>query len=564
MPPRLREWLPEEHLAWFVLDAVAEMDLAAFLCGLSRRRVGSRGARPGDDGRAVRLRVCDRGALVARDRAALSRGRRVPRDHRQPGARSRDDRALPGPPRGGDRRAVRRGAGAVRAQRAGQGRRRRGRRHEDRGGGDPSRDAQLRADRAGDPRGGRADRRGRGRALRRGARRRAARGAAHERGSAQGAARGQAGAGRRARRAGQEDPARPRRAARSSAGAGCGRTGSSSARSSPSTPPGTRPGSPATGRGGWPARATTSSPIRSLPEPAGKINVTDPDSRNLKTTRGWVQGYNAQAAVGEGQIVVAAEISTESLDTANLQPMVETACASSSAPASPTTPGVVLADAGYWKNDAIEALVGQGIPTLVAPRRRPAQGTAAGPPRRPLRLRPPSPRDRLGQGALPATARDRRARLRPDQVQPRRQPVPAPRQISRQVRMAAADGDPQPAQAPPPPARHRLTGGEPAARQSTTSVNPPGPAPSAGGAAPAGRSPFCDTLREKRQPARRSARFSLPPQRSSSALAFLVARCKPRRMEGSVRWAFASAAVGCLVAVLGACSATQEPASPTP
>ena len=60
-------------------------------------------------------------------------------------------------------------------------------------------------------------------------------------------------------------------------------------------------------------------------EPAGKINVTDPDSRNLKTTRGWVQGYNAQAVVGEGQIVLAAEISTESLDTANLQPMVETA-----------------------------------------------------------------------------------------------------------------------------------------------------------------------------------------------------------------------------------------------
>src|SRR5215216_7156393 len=35
-----------------------------------------------------------------------------------------------------------------------------------------------------------------------------------------------------------------------------------------------------------------------LPEkPAGRINVTDPDSRNLKTTRGWVQGYNAQAVV---------------------------------------------------------------------------------------------------------------------------------------------------------------------------------------------------------------------------------------------------------------------------
>jgi transposase len=30
MPPSLREWLPEGHLAWFVIDAVAEMDLSAF------------------------------------------------------------------------------------------------------------------------------------------------------------------------------------------------------------------------------------------------------------------------------------------------------------------------------------------------------------------------------------------------------------------------------------------------------------------------------------------------------------------------------------------------------
>src|SRR3954453_9107565 len=33
LPPSLREWLPEEHLAWCVLDAVAEMDLAAFHAG---------------------------------------------------------------------------------------------------------------------------------------------------------------------------------------------------------------------------------------------------------------------------------------------------------------------------------------------------------------------------------------------------------------------------------------------------------------------------------------------------------------------------------------------------
>src|SRR4051812_30643052 len=30
LPPSLRDWLPEDHLAWFVIDAVAAMDLPAF------------------------------------------------------------------------------------------------------------------------------------------------------------------------------------------------------------------------------------------------------------------------------------------------------------------------------------------------------------------------------------------------------------------------------------------------------------------------------------------------------------------------------------------------------
>jgi hypothetical protein len=30
LPPSLHEWLPEDHLAWFVIDAVAAMDLTAF------------------------------------------------------------------------------------------------------------------------------------------------------------------------------------------------------------------------------------------------------------------------------------------------------------------------------------------------------------------------------------------------------------------------------------------------------------------------------------------------------------------------------------------------------
>src|SRR5215212_604576 len=31
LPPSLREWLPDDHFAWFVLDAVEAMDLTAFL-----------------------------------------------------------------------------------------------------------------------------------------------------------------------------------------------------------------------------------------------------------------------------------------------------------------------------------------------------------------------------------------------------------------------------------------------------------------------------------------------------------------------------------------------------
>ena len=30
MPPDVRDWLPEGHLAWFVLDAGAGMDLGEF------------------------------------------------------------------------------------------------------------------------------------------------------------------------------------------------------------------------------------------------------------------------------------------------------------------------------------------------------------------------------------------------------------------------------------------------------------------------------------------------------------------------------------------------------
>ncbi len=41
MPPSVADWLPEDHLAWFVLDVVAELDLSGFRARLSRRMVGA-------------------------------------------------------------------------------------------------------------------------------------------------------------------------------------------------------------------------------------------------------------------------------------------------------------------------------------------------------------------------------------------------------------------------------------------------------------------------------------------------------------------------------------------
>jgi hypothetical protein len=101
--------------------------------------------------------------------------------------------------------------------------------------------------------------------------------------------------------------------------------------------------------------------------PAGAINVTDPDSRNVKTSRGWVQGYNAQAVTNDAHIVIAAEITADSPDFGHLGPMVDAAERELGAVGVAERPGVVLADAGYWHQDQMEAIVDHGIQVLIPP-----------------------------------------------------------------------------------------------------------------------------------------------------------------------------------------------------
>jgi hypothetical protein len=49
LPPSLREWLPEDHLAWFVLDAVDAMNLKAFFVGYREDGWGGRRTIAGGD-----------------------------------------------------------------------------------------------------------------------------------------------------------------------------------------------------------------------------------------------------------------------------------------------------------------------------------------------------------------------------------------------------------------------------------------------------------------------------------------------------------------------------------
>jgi hypothetical protein len=82
--------------------------------------------------------------------------------------------------------------------------------------------------------------------------------------------------------------------------------------------------------------------------PAGKINTTDLDSRNVKTPRSYTQGYNAQAVVNEEQIVLAAELTASSADFGHLEPMVKATKRELEAIGVSETPAVAVADSGYW------------------------------------------------------------------------------------------------------------------------------------------------------------------------------------------------------------------------
>jgi transposase len=102
--------------------------------------------------------------------------------------------------------------------------------------------------------------------------------------------------------------------------------------------------------------------------PEGVINLSDPDSRVMRT-QGTPprQAYNAQAAVNDQQVVLAAEISVAAPDFGHLAPMLETTLQGLREQGVEEIPEVVLADAGYWHTAQMQAIEHQGIEVLAPP-----------------------------------------------------------------------------------------------------------------------------------------------------------------------------------------------------
>jgi transposase len=185
--------------------------------------------------------------------------------------------------------------------------------------------------------------------------------------------------------------------------------------------------------------------------PAGKINSTDPDSRLLKAPGiGYVQGYNAQAAVNEKQIRARRR---DQRRIARLR-----------APRADGRHHRLRATAGGRRRQAEGGGGGRRLlapradgqprrrwhPGPDPPRRRQAKQRPARLAGRPLRVDAHSARNRARPAALQKTLADGRADVRAHQAQPRHEQVPPTRQVRGAHRMAPDRGHSQPHQAPQP------------------------------------------------------------------------------------------------------------------
>jgi transposase len=103
-------------------------------------------------------------------------------------------------------------------------------------------------------------------------------------------------------------------------------------------------------------------PARATPAPKAQRNFTDPESKIQKTPDGFIQGYNAQAAVdAHALVIVAQDVTPRAADVGELVPQV-TAIGRTLQ----QRPKQVLADAGYCSDDNLRILARKDIDAYIA------------------------------------------------------------------------------------------------------------------------------------------------------------------------------------------------------
>jgi len=87
-----------------------------------------------------------------------------------------------------------------------------------------------------------------------------------------------------------------------------------------------------------------------------KANITDPDSRIMKTSKGYPQGYNARVVASEDQIILGAELTSECNDKNQLIPMLERTKGNLYTVDRSIEIGTFLGDAGYFSQKNLDSL----------------------------------------------------------------------------------------------------------------------------------------------------------------------------------------------------------------
>ena len=126
--------------------------------------------------------------------------------------------------------------------------------------------------------------------------------------------------------------------------------------------------------------AGTGTPAES-PKPDAKTqyNFTDPESRIMKGPDGFVQAYNVQVAVDQLQLIVGQAVTQETNDKKQLMPMIAIIEHQSG-----DTPTQRLADAGYCSDESLSAIAKTEIDAYISTRKQ-KHGERPGPcPRGPL------------------------------------------------------------------------------------------------------------------------------------------------------------------------------------